>query len=528
MHNRDPVLCGSPPSPGKYRHTRREMSQQSSDKVPVTFCNVAACFSEEEWKLLHEWQKELYRNVMKEIQQAFILLGPVIASSVFSLRVKGKEDQCCMVQGDSDDRRHNSPSARFPSFNYDNVLNGEQDLDESVMDPPFAEEGSSYAHAGFPSFNYDNVLNGEQDLDESVMDPPFAEEGSSYAHAVVTFTIKDEGEAYGVDHQETERTECTNGSTGDSLSIKEEAPNASMVLHETLGGEMTGCTIGDGSLNGNIDTTFVKYPEKAVCKTSFVKDTEKVLQRSATLSRSQQKTHGNPEVQENEMAQRRSSSVHPAHSDLLEQIPKVEGPDTYWKCEIDMSNNKLLGGPKNILKKQKRYRCTECEKAFTYKRDQLIHERKHTGEKPYQCTCCGKRFSDKKYFIRHQRTHTGESVKPYRCTECGKSFSQRGNLINHERTHTGEKPYQCNECGKNFCQKGHLVLHERTHTGEKPYQCTECGKCFSQKGDLTIHKRTHTGEKPHQCTECGKGFNRKNELARHKIRHTGETSYHCI
>ncbi|KAJ1108758.1 hypothetical protein NDU88_006128 [Pleurodeles waltl] len=69
-------------------------SQQCSDKVPTTFCDVAACFSEEEWKLLHHWQKELYKNVMKQIHQAFSSLGPLIATSVFSLSPKEKGDVC--------------------------------------------------------------------------------------------------------------------------------------------------------------------------------------------------------------------------------------------------------------------------------------------------------------------------------------------------------------------------------------------------------------------------------------------------
>ncbi|KAJ1161147.1 hypothetical protein NDU88_001634 [Pleurodeles waltl] len=68
------------------------MPPLGSGQAPVAFCDVAAHFSEEEWELLHEWQKELYRNVMKEIHQALISLGPLIATSVFSLRPKEKNE----------------------------------------------------------------------------------------------------------------------------------------------------------------------------------------------------------------------------------------------------------------------------------------------------------------------------------------------------------------------------------------------------------------------------------------------------
>ncbi|XP_069087564.1 zinc finger protein 282-like isoform X4 [Pleurodeles waltl] len=74
------------------------MYRQHTDEVPAPFHEVSSCFSEEEWKILQEWQKELCGNVMKEIHQALILLGPLIATSVFSLRVK-REQQ--LYPGDS-------------------------------------------------------------------------------------------------------------------------------------------------------------------------------------------------------------------------------------------------------------------------------------------------------------------------------------------------------------------------------------------------------------------------------------------
>ncbi|XP_069493318.1 serine-rich adhesin for platelets-like isoform X2 [Ambystoma mexicanum] len=74
--------------------TRQEMFQQNSHETFPTFCDVAAGFSEDEWTLLQHWQQELYNSVMKEIQQAFSSLGPLIASSVFSLRPKEINDLC--------------------------------------------------------------------------------------------------------------------------------------------------------------------------------------------------------------------------------------------------------------------------------------------------------------------------------------------------------------------------------------------------------------------------------------------------
>ncbi|KAJ1121660.1 hypothetical protein NDU88_000180 [Pleurodeles waltl] len=88
------------------------MPHQDSDNVPVTFQDVAASFSDEEWTLLQRWQKELYQNVMKEIQQALHSLGPVIATHVFSLRTKEKEDLNPFEEADSETRHSDDePSA---------------------------------------------------------------------------------------------------------------------------------------------------------------------------------------------------------------------------------------------------------------------------------------------------------------------------------------------------------------------------------------------------------------------------------
>ncbi|XP_078511867.1 uncharacterized protein LOC144770922 isoform X4 [Lissotriton helveticus] len=56
----------------------------------VSFHDVSAYFSEDEWKHLKQWQKTLYRNVMKEIHQALVSLGPLIENTVISLSNKEK------------------------------------------------------------------------------------------------------------------------------------------------------------------------------------------------------------------------------------------------------------------------------------------------------------------------------------------------------------------------------------------------------------------------------------------------------
>ncbi|XP_060618867.2 zinc finger protein with KRAB and SCAN domains 7-like [Anolis sagrei] len=172
------------------------------------------------------------------------------------------------------------------------------------------------------------------------------------------------------------------------------------------------------------------------------------------------------------------------------------------------------------------FKCSDCGKSFTEKRQLTCHQATHRGEKPFPCLECGKSFTQEMHLTLHQRTHSVE--KPFKCLECGKSFSRKTILTLHEIVHTGEKPFQCLECGESFNRKTNLTCHQRIHTGEKPFQCLECGRSFSWMTNLIRHRSVHTGQKTFQCLECGRNFSQKRYLTCHERIHTGEKPFTCL
>ncbi|XP_069083334.1 zinc finger protein 25-like isoform X2 [Pleurodeles waltl] len=418
------------------------MYQPAPEKVPITMLDVSSYFSGEEWKLLHDWQKDLYKNVMNEIHQALVSLGPLIAGTLFSLRAHEKEGLCPVDHPDG---------ARTPVDDHslggmtDNSalsveLKGEETHHPQDRTSIRRKSKESLSTAGFPLLS-DEVHYRKKDESETLsMHYPCEEEYSpnpgTVEQNVISIIIKEEeDEACSLDHQDVRNRGSSFRSTGDrSLNRKRK--------------------IGES----------IRWTKrKPLCRALVRKTTTKVLENfhKDIHSRSQLLSGAYQEQGDDAAAQCADGSSTTQHVGAFPGAPVGELTQTYDDFEFLPSNSQFLNDLSNTQQQQTSY---------TYAK-------------------CGNSDSLKERFVGHKGTHS--RVRPYTCTDCGKSFLHKGNLINHYRIHTGEKPYTCTFCYRSFSRKDYLNGHIRTHTGERPYKCTECEKCFTQKGELNQHRKKH-------------------------------------
>ncbi|XP_069489849.1 zinc finger protein 510-like isoform X2 [Ambystoma mexicanum] len=402
---------------GNAHYNQREMTWQESTKSPFSLPDVANCFPDDEWKMLHEWQKELYKNVMKEIHQALISLGPIIATTVFSLTAKEKEALRYLDHEDPEGR-HSAKQSESVTIGSNEMFIINQDKNQYCLDSSNADRRESIddCHSGgTTSFNTRRKNSAPKRVSARCRDasPGLRSVGAEGIPPVAPFNINDQGGSYSKDSKKKKRQ----GNLGNlfktsafSQHLHEEkdeggsdAENLFMTsafaqhLHEERDDEDS--EPGDETMYKR--EKFVKSQKSAGNKTQC-KDPSRDIKTNQPESPEMGTSDGNQAWTQN------NEEVEPNNGDQL-TYPQREGNPTF-----------------------KKYMCSICSKCFIRKRNLLRHQRAHAGIR-YDCSECEKSFSQKSDLAVHQRIHAENN--PYTCDYCNKSFSSKSNLNHHKRKH---------------------------------------------------------------------------------------------
>ncbi|XP_029466546.1 protein ZNF783-like [Rhinatrema bivittatum] len=116
------------------------MSALVSDPALVTFFDVAAYFLEVEWDILGEWQKELYKKVIKEIHSILISRGYSIANPDVIFKIKKEEEKYFTQHYEWEGKENtNNPTISLPIVTSVFSLSIKQEVDPPFLDHPESE-----------------------------------------------------------------------------------------------------------------------------------------------------------------------------------------------------------------------------------------------------------------------------------------------------------------------------------------------------------------------------------------------------
>ncbi|XP_069461477.1 zinc finger protein 879-like [Ambystoma mexicanum] len=557
------------------------MSEPFWTQVSITFHDVAVYFSEKEWGSLQEWQKELYRNVMKEIHSALISLGYAIVNPENLFRIKSEKELLFKDSQDTESKaRGKTPVSvtSYPVLNPDIFLRIKQEVEEDACYKESPEARHLFSDLNTTHLDATSTLtvNVKQ---EAALCP--TEEEDQYSSALqesqrenyafcpdTTFTaqspniivIKEEPSHFLGPQEPDEAPSHRTGSNATTIqheqhptlycegtkpcrAVECEPPYKRLPFSTThprpQAGEMqnTSSELTNQSRNhaGCPDAT----PDRAMIKhdaraQSMDQHQYSSLARRRDIPSKQNKRHRAVSREEPKLHRTLSDGAHETllscsydtvnHERLhrWRQIPKIQQENQ--GSETSGLEFEPIKQQENLFRSMLHQRII-CRLGFSDNDALLSHSQLHADEKSHKCTTCLGYISDSSSLLLHMRTHPNEGE--YKCTVCMRCYTDSTTLTKHMKTHAVGTSYQCTPCEKYFSDSASLFMHQESHTSQSPHICTQCGKNFSQNSLLRFHQRLHSGLRPYKCATCGKNFTKLYHLKVHIRTHTGEKPYKC-
>ncbi|XP_029462992.1 oocyte zinc finger protein XlCOF6-like [Rhinatrema bivittatum] len=522
------------------------MFEQITAQASVTFHDVAVYFSEDEWRLLEECQKELYRNVMKEIHGALISLGYTIINSEIYFRIREENGSYFKADDLERSRDIKECTTSYPDVSPDLLLRIKEEND-GCYTPQHISEGwdinnCSRAVEGYsdiPSSDPFSIKQEDEVHPTQYCDLERRELPDSCVASIPTtspdslFPIKEEEEISFGEQQVSERggvvdnpSACPVSSPSMLLMIQQEKESYALDQQdcETKRSFSTLITTADGPFNCNERKM---NPEKPVLhETMSEKGEISVFQCSEKEEISNQQQNTNISLKNP------SGSNLPPYTGFSQEGQKALVPIVQHKAH-----------------EWRQHACTECEKSLSGENQFMQHQGIHTGnntetyhwefnENPdgnkmlsgrgrentscsdWRENCMNQCFSEKNCI--NSTVDTTDNSIVYE-----QSASNIVHKVEEKRNQATEKKSLYDVCGIYLKNPVTLKLHQRFHSEESSFICTDYGEIVSQKGELLEETKTHIGERPYSYTECGKGFCRKGDFMHHQKFNKGEGDFAC-
>nr|XP_033787998.1 zinc finger protein 2 homolog isoform X4 [Geotrypetes seraphini] len=540
-----------------------QFSLQLPAKVPITFEDVTVNFSQEEWEDLEEWQKELYKDVMKENYETIISLGFLTITPEIIPHIEQREEPYVKDELESEERETGksscSESDEPGSQNEPTCL--EENMESSNVLPEGGGEDVSSC-SGWEGNCRDQYILGKKRRTST---------GDSAGNSTVCVQIANNVTLAREKHIKGQRCLCD---VCGMLLMDSVALNVHQGSHieegQSTSTDSRRIFSGMSNLQEEKKMLIKERPFScSKCQKSFtrmhtlikhqkVHETERSLSCTTCGRRFTQKSSLKVHQKIHLLRHRIHTGERPfsckecaeffIQKTTLEMHPRIH-PDE--KTFSSSKSDTLFENKCNLTVKHKKgerpFSCKECAKTFTQKDVLEMHQRNHTEEKPLLYNKYGERLNGQECLKMDQESHIEENPL---CTEREKNFQHNNNLIQQQidtgekpsssivygdsffskvilhlqqNLQRGDKPFSCSECGMHFTQKTSLDSHRLIHRRERSFTCTQCDKTFRKKYNLIIHQQGHTGAKPFSCSECKKRFTRKANLKSHQRIHMRET-----